>query len=55
MDNQQKAYCIAQVTMLNVLCQPEWEGVLSEKGYIYMYGWVPSLFTCNYHNIVNKK
>lgn len=54
MDNQQKAYYIAQVTLLNVLCQPEWEGVLSEKGYIYMYHWVPSLFTWNYH-IINKK
>ena len=21
---------------------------------IYMYGWVPSLFTWNYHNIVNR-
>ena len=22
--------------------------------YIYMYGWIPSLFNWNYHNIVNQ-
>ena len=33
--------------------QPAWEGVMGENGYVYMYGWVPSLFTQNYHNIVN--
>ena len=26
---------------------------LGESGYMYMYGWVPSLITWNYHNIVN--
>ena len=26
---------------------------LGENGYMYTYGWVPLLFTCNYHNIVN--
>ena len=33
--------------------QPGWEGSLREKGYMYMYGWVPLLFTWNYH-IVNQ-
>ena len=33
------------------MCQPVWEGDLGEKGYMYMYGRVPSPFT--YHNIVN--
>ena len=28
-------------------------GVLGENGYMYMYGWVPSPSTWNYHNIVN--
>ena len=27
--------------------------MLKENGYIHRYGWVPSLFTWNYHNIVN--
>ena len=27
---------------------------LGENGYVYMYGWVPSLLTWNYHNIVNR-
>ena len=26
---------------------------MEENGGIYMYGWVPFLFTQNYHNIVN--
>ena len=25
---------------------------LGENGYMYLYGWVPSLFTGSYHNIV---
>ena len=29
------------------------EGSLGEHGYIYVYGWVPLLFTCNHHNTVN--
>ena len=33
--------------------QPGWEQSLGENGYMYMYGWVPSLFTWNSHNIVN--
>ena len=36
------------------MLQPEKEGSLGENGYMYMYGWVPSLFTWNYHNIVNQ-
>ena len=31
-----------------------WEGRLGENEYMYMYGWIPSLFTRNYHNIVNQ-
>ena len=27
-------------------------GELEENGHLCMYGWVPSLFTWNYHNIV---
>ena len=34
--------------------QPGWERSLGENGYMYIYGWVPSLFTWNYHNIVNQ-
>ena len=37
----------------NVLRQSGWEGTLKENGYMYLYGWDPSLFTWNYHNIVN--
>ena len=29
------------------------EGSLGENGYMYVYDWVPSLFTWNYHEIVN--
>ena len=47
-------YCTAQGTLLNVMCQPAWEEGFGENGYMYMYGWVPSLFTWNYHNIVNQ-
>ena len=33
---------------------PAWMGGVSgENGYMYMYGWVLSLFTWNYHNICN--
>ena len=32
-----------------------WIGVeFGENGYMYLYGWVPLLFTWNYHNIVNQ-
>ena len=30
-----------------------WEVSFRENGYRYMYGWVPLLFSWNYHNIVN--
>ena len=29
-------------------------GELGENGYMYMYGWIPLLFTWNYYNIVCK-
>ena len=33
---------------------PAWKGEgFGENGYIYMCGWVPLLFTWNYHSIVN--
>ena len=45
-------YCIAHGTLFHVMWQPGWEGSLGENGHMCMYGWVPSLFTWNYHNIV---
>ena len=33
-----KAYCIAQGTLLNFTWQPGWAGSSEEKGYVYMYG-----------------
>ena len=42
------------ITWNSVMWQPEWEGGLRENGYMYMCGWIPSLFTWNYHNIVNQ-
>ena len=36
---------MAQVTLLNVMWQPGWEGSLGENGYMYMYALVPLLFT----------
>ena len=44
----------AQGTLLNVMWQPGWEWSLGETGYMDVYGWVHSLFTWNYHNIVNQ-
>ena len=44
---------IVHGTLLNIMCQPGWEWGLGENGYMYVHGWVPSLFTWNYHNIVN--
>ena len=49
-----RTYCTAQGTILNIMWQPGWEGSLGENGSMYMYGWVPSLFTWNYYNIVNQ-
>ena len=36
------------------MCQDGWKRGLEENGYMCMYGWVPWLFTWNYHNIVNQ-
>ena len=33
--------------------RPRWEWSLGENGYMYMYGWVPLLFTWNYDNTAN--
>ena len=41
-------------TLHNVMWQPGWEENSGENGYMYVYGWVPSLFIWNYHNIVNQ-
>ena len=35
--------------MLSVIWQPGWERSLGETGYMYMYGWIPSLSTWNCH------
>ena len=35
--------------------QPGWERGLGKNEHMYMYGWVPSLFAWNYHNIVNEQ
>ena len=43
-------YSIAHGTLLHVLWQPEWEGSFGEDEYTCMCGWIPSLFTWNYHN-----
>ena len=40
--------------MLNIMWQSGWEGSLGKNVYMYMYDWVPSMFTWNYQNIVNK-
>ena len=48
-----RTYGIAHRTLLSVMWQPGQEGSLGENWYICTYGWVPSLFTWNYHNIVN--
>ena len=42
---------IALGTLLNVMWQLGWEGSLEENGQMYIYGWVPLLYTWNYHNI----
>lgn len=45
--------CIAHRTLLlKVTWQPGWEASLGVNGHICIYGWVPSLFTQNSHNIV---
>ena len=55
MDNQQKPIVQQHGTLLDIMCQPGWEGGLGENEFKYMYGWVPSLFTWNFHNIVNQQ
>ena len=47
-----KDHCTAHGTLLNAMWPSGQEGNLGENGYMYMYGWVPSLFTWNHHNIV---
>ena len=44
MDNQQGS-ATAHGTQLSVIWQPGWEGSLGANGHLYMYGWVPLLFT----------
>ena len=39
--------------LLRVMCQPGGSGVWGRMDICYMYGWVPSLFTRNYYNIVH--
>ena len=34
--------------------QTRWEESLGENGYMFKCGWIPSLFTWNFHNIVCK-
>ena len=41
------------VSYLKLMWQPGWEGIVSENGYMYMYGCVPSLFPGSYQNSVN--
>ena len=43
-----------QRSLLNVMRQSGGEGSLGENGYMCICGWVPSLFTWNYHHIVNQ-
>ena len=31
-----------------------WEESLGENGYMYVYGWIPLLFTWICHNIANR-
>ena len=50
----QVSYYIAQGTLLDVMWQPGWEGSLGENGYMYMYVWVPMLFSWNDYNIVSQ-
>ena len=44
--------------ILDLFCQTAlqkgyaWD--LGENGYMFMYGWIPSMFTWNYHSIVHQ-
>ena len=40
-------------SLLSVMGPAGREGSLGENGYMYMYGWVPSLSTWDYHKTVN--
>ena len=40
--------------LCSMLCGIMDEGVWGENTYTYMYSWVPSVFTWNCHNIVNR-
>ena len=51
---KERTYCRAQGALLSVTQHPGWEGGFGEKGYMYMCDRVPSLFTWNNHNIVNR-
>ena len=44
MDNQQGS-ATAHGPLLSVIWQPGWEGSLGANAHLYMYGWVPLLFT----------
>ena len=44
---------MAHGALVNVLWQPGREGGLGKNMYMYLYGWVPLLFTWNYYSIVN--
>ena len=54
MDNQQGTMVQHMEFHSSVMCQPGWEAGLGENGYMYMFGWVPSLFIWNYHNTVSQ-
>ena len=46
MDTSLSMLCVIHGTpLLKVRWQPGWEGSLGENGHVYIYGWVPSLFT----------
>ena len=49
-----KTYCVAHGTQFSDIRQPGWDGSLGENEYMFTYGWVSSLFTWNYHNIVHQ-
>ena len=51
--NNQKGPTVQHRELCSVLCGSLMGGELGENGHMYMYGGVPSLFTRNYHNIVN--
>ena len=43
-----------EAQLLRATQQPGSGRNLGENGHMYMYDWAPSLFTWNYHNIVNQ-